>query len=539
MGFYHQKLRKAMLEMTAPSDIKQRRAIMNASHATLMAMFIKACGGSNNSSVIVPTRLQIETPDGRTVLTDGAGILPEEVGGAGDTLLGTITDNKNGKGDAIYDLAGADRDNDNGFFRIAGNQLYYTGSDSGDFENTNPSAQKSWNLVILRYANQADADNQANAQRFDYIVNLQDQTEILTITPTGGEPVLSDGAGLLQENADGSPILDGGSGPIFIGRFSDSTTATGVVYRLADATNSQSENDNDSFTISLVDGDWVVWYTGTNSGDFENADKLIIEVVRSRVGSEDMIFKYGINLQDVVPQITAYAVDGISEIGHIAVGEVSSNNGRIFAMTFDVKSEGNRIAVEFASGSGGQEFEVTAKMVAQYVDNANPSPETLTGFKVISGLLSYASIEGALNGKSQVDRDTSTQQLIDDWAIWDDYLISIQNLRGGGGAPSSSGADGFFGSILTTTAGKVGVVVVQNTAETTIANFHKTDGDYSSSGDGFFNSGNGALTFAAPAFQTGANADNEYGAIIRVSDDGGTTIDDTIDLSIFVVPDIL
>ena len=45
MDLFYEAVRRMLLKMTSPFDIKRRREIMNASHATLMAMFIAACGG--------------------------------------------------------------------------------------------------------------------------------------------------------------------------------------------------------------------------------------------------------------------------------------------------------------------------------------------------------------------------------------------------------------------------------------------------------------------------------------------------------------
>ena len=108
-------------------------------------------GGGGSSPAVSPTVLTITPTNGEAIESDGAGLLNENTDGSPTPFpLGTISDNKNDNGEAVYKIAtGDDATADNVNFNIEDNTLYYIDADAGDFEAA--GVKKSFTLKIERY----------------------------------------------------------------------------------------------------------------------------------------------------------------------------------------------------------------------------------------------------------------------------------------------------------------------------------------------------------------------------------------------------
>ena len=340
---------------------------------------------------------------------------------------------------------------------------------------------------------------------------------------------------MLDENADGS------TNRIELGTISDNIETTlPVTYRLAAPADS---NNNNQFQI---DGG-KLYYTGTNSGNFEAGDKLIAEIIRTLDDNTatDQTLQYTINLKnlnDNAPAIKGYLADDTIEIPYIAAGTVGGGDGR-YLMAFEVDEAGDTLTIDFVKASGTNEFQYIVGVEAQYMTDGDPTSK-LTGFKIAVGLVGFTNLGLVLTGEGS-GRDSSS-----DFNVWDEHLKSVTYLGSSTLAPSISSP--IFTNDVTLTGTKKGIVVEDGT-EGTIANFASidpdgdlnsfeysvTDSDGGTDGDSTYfmiDEDTGELRFNpdnVPTFNTGTNADNIYDITVTVSD---STFSDTYDLQIVVVP---
>ena len=487
-------------------------------------------GGSDSAApAVVPPKLSITPTGGEAIVLDGAALIAEETDGSGNAplSLGTITDDKDESGDAVYHLAEDDdaEGTDNGDFRITNNVLFYKGA-AVDFES---ATKKSFNIKILRYKNAADAEAERSPQTLDSTINLQDQIEVLGITPPGdASPIFSDGASLLQENADGS------TNRIEIGAISDNIKTTlSVSYRLADAS---ASNNNGDFQIE----NGILYYIGTNSGDFDAGDFLMVDVIRTIDGNAatEQTLQRTINLKDIAPDITATEADGTTEIDkYLAASNVAND---YFRMVFDVsKAHNNEITIRFVEDATIT-LDSQMKITPLYVDD-DPTNK-LTGFEI--GVRSIAN-SSILSGLTDIGSVYSGIQAgfttTENYAVWQEYLVSVAYV-----GPSSDASQVISERLVssTTLTGRPTIEVDEGTSTSvTIANFASADtgSTYSLGGDdagAFTVDANGNLRFAeAPNYDTPADKDtNNFYGVSVTADDGTST--DTYDLLV-VVADVL
>ena len=271
----------------------------------LLATSLVACSSSSGGSspAVAPTVLTITPNDGEAIASGGEGLVPEERDGSGEAgsdtapvFIGTIGDNNNTTASSgiTYKLVPAtdpeDYENDNVLFSIGEDdvRIYYVGP-AVDFDTASAS-EKTFTISIERVS------SAGLTETFRYVINLKNIEEALTITATGGEDIFSDGVGLLDENADGSGT------PIEIGTIGDTIqTSTVVSYRLADSNNKDFE---------IVNG--KLYYIGTDAGDFDIDDKLVVDIIRTLggVGTTDQMLPYTINLRNLDDESPIVTVEG-------------------------------------------------------------------------------------------------------------------------------------------------------------------------------------------------------------------------------------
>ena len=513
----------------------------------LAAMFVSACGGGGGDSTPAtpaPPELHI-TPEGSTaqIKSDGAGLLGEEIdGSASPVALGTIGDSKNTNGEAYYKLAEDEEADgtDNAAFEIIGDTagaqiLRFKGTYSGDLEGNDKLT-----LKIIRYNNKADAEAERNPQILDYIVNLINFDEALTITNADGDIIASDGEGLLPENYNGDEKT--GGSPFELGEIGDNgEISLGITYRLADTP------ANADYQLERADEGGIytykLYYTGKDSGDFEAKDFLIVDVIRTIDGT-DQPLKYLVNLTDVAPDITGYEADGTTEIAEYGAGGNVGDN--LYAMSFGGLADGAALTISFVRIVSGTKV----RILPQY----DPTDSTkLIGFQIAVGdLLTYGNVTGALNLKSHAQNDkTSTadtngktpQENFDIWAM---HKISV-NFIGTETLASNSGLNSENGPLFDTSAALpiTPIIEVNEGTSGTIANFFNGDGRYSLGGDDgegekgdFTIDADGNLRFkVAPNFDSPTDKDTNNFYEVSVTADDGTN-SDTYDLLV-VVADIL
>ena len=402
---------------------------------------------------------------------------------------------------------------DNADFRIENNILYYVGDDAGDFE-ANPRAQ--YNIKIERYKNQEDATAESNPQIFDFIVNIKDLANSLTIALPSGDPIASgDEAGFLPENLDGSTTRK------LVGTI---TNASGT-YRLT--------NHDDRFEI---DGNQIFYIGAALDFDDPNTPKsFALNIEHTDSNNNKQTFEYIANLKDIAPDITAYEADGTTEIAEfIAGGNVGSGDG-VYTMAFNVDADGDKITVNFVSIGYDEEGNLINSLLGKiratpkYADN-NPANK-LIGFDIGLGTgLTNGEIATALaRGYSGGIRDTSTQELQGNFVIWDD---SVRSVIYDGTADSSTVASSLFAATPDTLTGRRTIKVSENTPITEIiADFDAADtATYSlAETDDYaaftIDANTGALTFkTAPDFETPTDTgkDNHYEITVEASDGTST-----------------
>ena len=350
----------------------------------------------------------------------------------------------------------------------------------------------------------------------------------MTITPKGStEAVESNGVGLLPEEVNGNP-------PKLLGTITDNKNSSNkAVYEIAmgyDAT-----PDNVNFNIE----DNTLYYLGADTRDFEIAGvkkSFTITIVRyhneadATAKRSPQIFEYIVNLRDVLPTITGNEGATTTALPYLAMGNVGDGN---YKMIFAVVAEGDTLTIKFEHGGSGG-----LGVVAQYVDNDNPSPETLTGFSIITRSTAFSDIVLALGDKDAgifIDIDTPEKQ--GNFQLWYDYVKSVEDIRVQPAAPIASNP--IFSSVVTLTGTERGIVIDENIAATTIlANFASADtATWSLTGTdkADFNIDNaGNVRFEnAPNYETpaDANGDNQYRVTINANDGVNTQ---TFDLLVVV-----
>ena len=430
-------LRDRLMMSTSLSDIhplgsKSFRQITTIANPVLLGMLLIACGGGGSSSTpAAPVQLALEiTPTGgEAVASNGIGLLNENADGSTSPVqIGTINDNKNGNEQAYYALP-EDSNTANDKFAITGETgaqvLRFTGTDAGDYE---ASTRPKYNLKIERYDseehyNTRNEEGAKQPQLVDYIVNLKD-LETLPINVADDAPFAhEDGEGFLNEGVDGSTT------PILLFTLGDGTGT----YVLT--------NHNDRF---LVNENNQILYRGA-ALDFENANdpkKFILNVERTDAGNTQTFDEYVINLGDVAPDIMGNEGATTTALSYLAMGNVGDGN---YKMIFALPAQGDTLTIEFEHGGAGG-----LGVVAQYVDNTNPSPDTLTGFKIITRSTAFSDIGLALGDKDAVIfRDIDTPEKQANFQLWYDYVKSVEDIKGQGASPIVSNP--IFSSVVTLT----------------------------------------------------------------------------------------
>ena len=156
---------------------------------------------------------------------------------------------------------------------------------------------------------------------------------------------------MLDENADGR------TNRIELGTISDNIETTlPVTYRLAASADSNNNNQFQIDNVQIDDGKlYKLYYTGTNSGDFEAGDKLIAEIIRTLDdnAATDQTLQYTINLKnlnDNAPAIKGYLplAEGATEKTeidtYIAAGNVGGGN---YAIAMDVREKDHAVTFDF------------------------------------------------------------------------------------------------------------------------------------------------------------------------------------------------
>ena len=476
-------------------------------------------GDSAPAAPIVPLELQIIPEGGEAVASNGIGLLNENADGSTSPVqIGTINDNKNGNEQAYYALP-EDGNTANDKFAITGNTgkqvLQFTGTDAGDYE---ASTRPKYNLKIERYDseehyNTRNEEGAKQPQTQDFTVNLKDLAT-LPINVADDAPFADeDGEGFLDEGVDGS-------------------TTPVLLFTLGDGTGTYVlTNHNDRFEIT---GNQL-FYKGT-ALDFENANdpkKFILNVERTDAGNIQTFDEYVVNTRDVLPTITGNEGATTTALPYLAMGDVGND---YYKMIFGVAAEGDKLTIDFEKGGPG-----LLGVEAKYVDNDNPSPDTLTGFLVLTRSLNYDTIAAALNDKNSQTgaRDIDTQEKQANFQLWYDYVKYVEDMSTLAGSPI--GNNPLFSSVVTLTGTERGIVVGADTATTDIlANFASADtatfslggtdkADFNIDAAGNLRFEN-APDYANPA---DANGDNQYRVTIE-ADDGVNT--ETHNLLVVVVP---
>ena len=142
------------------------------------SLSIACSSGGGGSSPVAPTVITVTPNDRDPIESDGVGLLPENLDGSTNKkLLGIITDNKNSKNEAIYNLAEDDAKYDNEKFEITNNELFWKGS-AVDFEAASEE-DKIFTIKIVRYNNKVDAGAKRNPQTLEYVINLKNIPELI------------------------------------------------------------------------------------------------------------------------------------------------------------------------------------------------------------------------------------------------------------------------------------------------------------------------------------------------------------------------
>ena len=344
---------------------------------------------------------------------------------------------------------------------------------------------------------------------------------MLTITPPAGAdnlthtPVESNGAGLLEENADGSAMH------IEIGILSDNKNDNNeAVYELA---TDADGTDNNQFEIvdGTNTGEKILQFKGADAGDFETGDQLSLKIERynSKEDAEaersPQKLEYIVNLKntnDNAPEPIGYLPDGTTEIDNIAAGKVGND---LYEMVLKLPANGDPITIDFERGGS------TLLLIEPEYAVADDPTSKVIKFVITTGIVGYTGIAAALTGDTAL-RDANT-----DFTVWDEYVSSVTYIGSAPGGPPSSSA--LFSSDVTLTA-KATLEVDEGTTGA-IAKFASTDADgdlnpltfADLTGDDAalftFDKDTGELSFlTAPSYDSATPANNTRVITVTVTD---------------------
>ena len=470
--------------------------------------------------------MSITPTDGEAIILDGAKIIPEETDGSGNTpiSLGTITDDKDESGDAVYHLAEGDdaAGTDNGDFRITNNVLFYKGA-AVDFESAS-DADKSFSIKILRYKNAEDAEAERSPQTLDSTINLQDIEEVLIVTPAPAADVpyfsVENGQILLHENIAGNGGDGTSAAPKFLATLTDGGIESSytITYRVA---------NNENFTI--LNGN-ELYYVGPEL-DFEIATQkqfaLNIERIRDGDTENPQTFTHTVNLKnlnDTAPDLTAYLplAEGATEkteiAEYIAVGNVGGGN---YAIAIDVREKDHQVTFDFRYVDDDASDFVPRVMIEAEYETANDPNSKVTKFIITTRLVTYDTIGLILDDTSNA-LVTATSNA-DALRAWNDYVKSVKYV--GASTLTPAELDSLYSADNFLTGTYKGIVVERGTTGT-IVDFDDNDLD----GDSFTYSYNVTDTVAssgdADAFNI--NSDGELSFIIP------PTADKTYDITVTI-----
>ena len=466
---------------------------------------------------------------------DGQGFLNEEIDGSGEgnaILLSRIGD---GSANSTYNLT-----NHTDRFEVIGDQLFYIGT-ALDFEN--PKAPKIFLINVL----QSRADG--STQTFEYVVNLLNLEEVLTITPPNSNtPILSDGEGLLDENTRKGDEL---------GTIDDSINAAGsITYRL---TAPAEGNDNGLFLVS-ADGLRFIYNGEQLDYDDPATQKIfILRIERIRDGDTDnpQPFQYVVNLEnlddnDPVLTVEGGTIDGTKLQILSDVSGTVGNGGAAFVLALSgIPLAGKSLDIELTNtdpdGNALPQTNSAERKILLSITRQDPE-DTTSNIEKITFHYSFNSFGPAefLTKLKEIFSDTGN------------ILSAYSPMATGSPSGLVFGSRDTFSILPTATpilrvdkdinidnpiadfsgTDKDGDKLIYSLADTTAlsgdANYFTIDED----GNLRFNADNPLNANNKPLYRTGAGADNTHDITIGVSDDGGLTVDDTFNLQV-IVADIL
>ena len=489
-----------------------------------------ACGGGGGDNTPTSSRtiIVITPPNGGDPVAsdDAAGLLPEEISGNSTRYpLGTLSDNKDQSGEVTYKLVDPNNVSQpyDGDFIIVGKVLYYIGENSGDFES---ASKREFALKIER------TDGDKSPETFDYIIHLQDQTEILSTTAADVDyfSVDENGEGLLDEGTDGS----GDGNAKLLLTIDDGIDASGVTYNLTTHT--------DLFEII---GDKIYYKGGAldydTLGEADRKFTLNIERIREGITDDDPLIRT-INLKNLNDNMPTDLVGNVGETSteitdYIAVGNVGGDE---FAMFLNVGAEDDTLTIKFVRREISDIWN-NLRVRPQY-DDTNDNTK-VTGFEIDVGVLVIDFALGLTEpDPSPLNNPNEDRRQDDaDFTVWEEYVRSVTHI--GTENPSSATISNYVNSLVaagTSTLTARPTIEVDEGTTGIIANFASTDEDgddtltYSLDEVGDYaafeiNPATGALRFAAtPNYATPTDMDgnNVYEITIRVSD-GNTEHDKT------------
>ena len=387
--------RLMMSTSLSSSELRERktlREVMTIANPVLLGMLLIACGGGGGGSPApksapeIPLELEITPTGGNPIASDdAAGLLPEKSNGVldGAIALGTINDNKNDDGEAVYVLNDDTADIDNGDFTILNNVLSYIGYDSGYFGAD--GSKKSYIIDILRYddAEHFQNRNEPNAkqpQAVTYVIRLQNNELALpSATNTGADGVglylstsidgealniYTRGDGTRTNPADGKDARDFDT--IDLALLEEGADGSGTAIELGTLAHDDYEPDYvDDADDGAGDGDdiFVTYVYSLVAGagtEYSNGLFDITENVLSFTGSDsgDYATSPTIDVQIAISHIvTIELADGVvTQYGADASGDATDTDTREFAFSggaMDNPKEVRTIAAENTLNFGG------------------------------------------------------------------------------------------------------------------------------------------------------------------------------------------
>ena len=470
--------------------------------------------------------LTITPPDSDTPIpSGGTGLIPEEKDGSGAAgtatapiPIGQIKDSTTAFG-VTYKLVPAtdpeDYESDNLLFSIGadGVTIFYVGP-AVDFDTALASA-KTFTISIERVSSAGFIET------FRYVTNLKDLVEVLTITPDGGEAILSDGTPLIDENADGSGTR------IEIGTIGDTIqTSTPISYSLAESSKTNFEIDNGK-----------LYYTGSNAGDFDVGDKLVVDVIRTINGNAatDQAFQYVINLKNLDDESPIVAVEG----GNSELPILADFSGMV-----------GTSATAFTLTLNAMPASLVGNSLNVVLTRLTPNGDAYTSDTPTLSLAYKSGTERIEKLTIQIKQSLRTDTLITDLKaafmehpVLGDYFGDVVKI----GTPTFFG----FPEVVPNTLTTIPILQVDENTSGTIATFTGIDPDGDLSTLTFadlagadaalfnFDKSTGALSFINPPdFENtrgaGSTADNTYDISVTVSDGVTGHTDDTYSLQVVV-----